>query len=589
MTIKIRKSQVIQPFGVGSIIEGEGGSYVVKDISQWRVREMEDISIPSLVERIPSIRRIMSPKNDFELPVQRFPQWNFCPNPSCRRLYKLKYNDKNQCRTPECKNKQLVPMRWVMVCEDGHMTDIDWSYYCHQGHVADTGRCKPPPERGSIKFFTTQGGDFDQMFLQCTECGAKNNFEFLKSVSNDFGPSCPGYQAWGYNENPSCDKKALFQPRGSTVIHYPKILSSLDLSSEERSSDIRDNDVYQNTVDMVGQGLWETSEGLRRNTYAILSNLAEEHGYSEEEVRQAFHEDMTSQDNSAQEPIDETYDLELIQKDILFKEYQLITSAENIDISTLKKSDVDIGGIEQRDFIKRLIRIENLTEVRAFFGFNRVNPDNEPITADLENSKDWIPGVKVLGEGIFFEIDDSKINSWKENNRDAINLRISLVRNAFRDHPLGEEMGAAASPEFILMHTLSHIFISKLAFQAGYSVNSIRERIYCFPEINSFGVLIYTADSDSEGSLGGLQELGKASKFSNIFMKSIEDSRWCSNDPICRESEGFSVQQLNRAACHSCSLLPETSCIYNNTLLDRVLLTGEPEENIERLKGFFNE
>ena len=85
MTIKIRKSQVIQPFGVGSIIEGEGGSYVVKDISEWRVPDMEDISIPSLVEGIPSIRRIMSPKNDFELPVQRFPQWNFCPNPSCRR------------------------------------------------------------------------------------------------------------------------------------------------------------------------------------------------------------------------------------------------------------------------------------------------------------------------------------------------------------------------------------------------------------------------------------------------------------------------------------------------------------------------
>jgi len=589
MTIKIRKSQVIQPFGVGSIIEGEGGSYVVKDISEWRVPDMEDISIPSLVEGIPSIRRIMSPKNDFELPVQRFPQWNFCPNPSCRRLYKLKYQDKNQCRTPECKNKQLVPMRWVMVCEDGHMADIDWSYYCHLGQVADTGRCQPPPDRGSIKFFTGQGGDFDQMFLECKECGAKNNFEFLKPVSDDIRFDCPGYQAWVFNDNASCDKKAVFQPRGSAIIHYPKILSSLDLSSEESLVSIRDNDTYQQTVQMF-RGFWEeVPEQQKAGVYMTLSNIAEEYGYSEEEARQAFHEDVISQDNSPEEPIDETYDLELLQKDILFKEYKLITSAENINISTLKKSDVDIGGLEQRDFIKRLIRIENLVEVRAFFGFNRVNPDNEPITADIENSRDWIPGVKILGEGIFFEIDHSKINSWKENNRDAINLRISPIRKAFRDHPLGEEMGAAASPEFILIHTLSHIFISKLAFQAGYSVNSIRERIYCFPEINSFGVLIYTADSDSEGSLGGLQELGKASKFSNILMKSIEDSRWCSNDPICRESKGLSVQQLNRSACHSCSLLPETSCIYNNTLLDRVLLTGEPEENSEELNGFFNE
>jgi hypothetical protein len=35
---------------------------------------------------------------------------------------------------------------------------------------------------------------------------------------------------------------------------------------------------------------------------------------------------------------------------------------------------------------------------------------------------------------------------------------------------------------------------------------------------------------------------------------------------------------INLAACHACVLLPETSCERNNTLLDRALLVGTPEE-----------
>ena len=31
------------------------------------------------------------------------------------------------------------------------------------------------------------------------------------------------------------------------------------------------------------------------------------------------------------------------------------------------------------------------------------------------------------------------------------------------------------------------------------------------------------------------------------------------------------------AACHACVMLPETSCEHNNTLLDRALLVGTPE------------
>ena len=37
------------------------------------------------------------------------------------------------------------------------------------------------------------------------------------------------------------------------------------------------------------------------------------------------------------------------------------------------------------------------------------------------------------------------------------------------------------------------------------------------------------------------------------------------------------LNYLNGLACHSCCLLPETSCEHNNVLLDRKLLFGSAE------------
>ena len=45
-----------------------------------------------------------------------------------------------------------------------------------------------------------------------------------------------------------------------------------------------------------------------------------------------------------------------------------------------------------------------------------------------------------------------------------------------------------------------------------------------------------------------------------------------SSDPIWQEREGQGVGQLNLAACHSCTLTPETTCELSNLYLDRSLV-----------------
>ena len=88
------------------------------------------------------------------------------------------------------------------------------------------------------------------------------------------------------------------------------------------------------------------------------------------------------------------------------------------------------------------------------------------------------------------------------------------------------------------------------------------------------GILIYVAVPDEEGSLGGLMELAKPERFLRLLTRAFEAAAWCSLDPVCVEQEGHGPDLLNRAACHACALVPETSCAHGNVLLDRVFVKG---------------
>lgn len=114
-----------------------------------------------------------------------------------------------------------------------------------------------------------------------------------------------------------------------------------------------------------------------------------------------------------------------------------------------------------------------------------------------------------------------------------------------------------------MLHTFTHALIRAFAETSGYSSTSLRERLYF--ENGAASVLIHTAESDSESSLGGLIELVKPEKMSLMLKRAIELTEYCSSDPNCLEGG----QDRKAAACHCCLFLSETSCEWNNELLDR--------------------
>lgn len=242
-------------------------------------------------------------------------------------------------------------------------------------------------------------------------------------------------------------------------------------------------------------------------------------------------------------------------------------------------------------YFKSISLVPKLRETRAFVGFSRLEPNEMSITERKKSlrtgSDNWLPAIEVYGEGIFFEFNQKAITSWAHNSK--VIERISKLNCSYKSSKFGQRVEGNLRPEFVLLHTFAHLLINQLSFDCGYGSSSIRERIYCEKTSNEFGmygILLYTASGDSEGSLGGLVRQGEPGRIEDTIVSVVKNALWCTSDPICIQSAGQGPESCNLAACHNCALLPETCCECGNRLLDRGMVVGTLTENDI---GFFSD
>jgi hypothetical protein len=237
--------------------------------------------------------------------------------------------------------------------------------------------------------------------------------------------------------------------------------------------------------------------------------------------------------------------------------------------------------------------VHKLRETRALTGFTRILPPDGNLDSDrvrelkLDNRIDWLPAIKVYGEGIFLELNPEQVAEWTTRAAGLPPRVKGLVKSYNAARTSRQQPYRAVTPKFLLLHTLAHVLINQLSFDCGYGSASLRERLYCDVADTAQpmnGILIYTASGDSEGTMGGLVRQGLPGRLEATIVRALNRARWCSSDPVCIESKGQGSDTANLAACHGCCLLPETSCEEGNRLLDRALLVGTPEH---RQMGFF--
>jgi len=279
----------------------------------------------------------------------------------------------------------------------------------------------------------------------------------------------------------------------------------------------------------------------------------------------------------------------LVESDYRYEEYRILCSDilegyPKTNLLIRSSPMVEYGEFVQAAF-ERISLLHKLRETRAFVGYSRIFPDSDLTQEErwglmAKERKQWLPAVIVRGEGIFLQFREHRLAAWLKEHATVHEGRLSFInRNLDQVRKRRHQEARIVTPKHVLIHTFAHLIINQLVYECGYGSASLRERIYVANGENSMsGVLIYTAAGDSEGTMGGLVSMGKPGDLDTTIGKALEKARWCSSDPVCIESPGQGPDNCNLGACHSCALLPETSCEEQNRLLDRGVVVGTIEQ-----------
>lgn len=605
----LRRSQVITPFGVGAVVDFPGQSLMSAGLDAWPDKPECRITDDRLARRLgveffraPPPRRREGQQGDY-LPFVRFPLWHFCPR--CRSLQRTSWNEPfpPRCSSPlglrfkpkpgqkppapcsslpEKKRWRMVPVRFIVVCENGHIDDFPWVEWAHSrpGKPLTDAKICPNP---MLRLNYSGKAGLMGLIVKCESCDAK-----ARSLMGSAGPNslkglpCSGKRPWlGPKGTEPCapEKQPRMLQRGATNIYFPKVASAILIPPF--------SDPLRKIVDDP-------------HNWSTLTSGVQEDG-SPDEMRLRFFAEMKRLDfDRLKEVVMQkftgvgTSDSTQSEEDFRHSEYRalLAPSGGASDEFVTVMQDMRQYAEDVSKYFDKIVLVEKLAETRALTGFSRISPppyrefDQQDQSKLSLQKRPWLSAIRVYGEGIFLTLKKSAIELWETKAIADRYLEI-IANHTYIYQKLGRTP-RMLPPRFFLLHTLAHILVRRLSFECGYGSSSLRERLYCWDEAGKemTGILIYTAAGDCEGTMGGLVQQGKPGRFESLIVGALEDSLWCSSDPLCIESRGQGIDSLNRAACHACSLLPETSCEEGNRFLDRVALIGTSNE---RAQGFFSE
>lgn len=551
---ELRRAQLITTFGPGAMVDLPDVSVVVGATDKWssKCKEINDRNLELLL----GVKKFREPvstyinEDECTIPVRRFPDWHYCPK--CGNLgpyWIIAGSDKKKCK--DC-GVALIPSRFVAVCENGHLEDFPYRLWVHRGAGCDSTM----PLK--IKFSKKTRG-IEGISIECPACKANRTMAGCTSQEALLGHKCYGKRPWiGKKENDPepCQCNMVAVQRTASNAYYPLTVSALTIPP---------------TASSIVESHWTQIDALRKK------NL-------EGDVFRSMLEVILAGEDVAESALDEIiYEIELkgqraghaevTKQSIYQSEYHALVG-ENHDGAQFKTKHV-AAPEGYSELIEDIALVKRLREIMVLMGFRRVSPEPSNVAArpmmSLSKEKlDWLPGIELLGEGVFIRLREDAVAKWEkqvdsryqemESRLNASNVRCDNF-----------------SPRYVLLHSLAHALIRQLSTECGYTASSIRERIYSTylgDKHKMAGILLYTSSSDSDGSLGGLVRRGRPENLRITLDEALLGASWCSSDPLCSEAQGQGYKGLNYAACHACMLLPETSCEIRNCLLDRASLVG---------------
>lgn len=559
----VRRGQLITTYGVGALVAVKAESFMVAGLEQWRAGPEHEIHEPRL-ERLLNVGRFKLPpagERSEDVPVVRFPKWYSCP--TCNRLERFAwFSDDSRGQCPECEC-QLVPSRFVVCCENGHIDDFPYFRWLHAG--GDGGHSGRHEMRISA---TGKTASLRDVVLSCS-CGiapASLEGAFERTALQQIGVKCTGRRPWLAEPAQSCSLYPRTLQRGASNVWYSIVRSSLSIPPWSEAAYRAINRRWDVLQYVREDGLAHCIEGMgiANGTRFSVEDLvlAVKQRKSGEQV------DLCSMDG-----------LKLQEYEALCRGQPAASRDDDFVCEPAARNEFVGGWFDDVMVVKRL------REVRALEAFTRVTPwvpgDSPERRAQLSGSAlGWLPAIEVSGEGVFFRINAERLREWE--GRVDVSRRLGALAGRLAAHTGNPDNGYRATPRFVLVHSMAHALIAQWSLECGYPAASLRERLYVSQDMAAF--MIYTATTDSAGSLGGIVGQAEPTRLESALKAAIASSAWCSSDPLCIECDSSGVSGLNRAACHACLLLPETCCEESNLMLDRATLVGTA---LSPMLGFF--
>lgn len=548
----VRRGQLVTTFGPGAVLPLEDESFMVCGIDRWHV------SGPNLYE--PRLERelhvdgfVVPPAAGEEgVPVVRFPRWHSCPG--CRRLAPHDhFTDLTGTTCGDC-GLRLIPSRFVVACPRGHIDDFPYSRWVHEGGVSDAvSHLLRLEARGA-------SASLRDIVVSCETCdatrtlaGAFNRFA-LRDITR-----CLGGRPWLTGGAEECTEHVRALQRGASNVWFSHLRSALSIPPwSEGAYRLLERDwrSLRAIPDEALEGYIE-GRGFARGT-----------DYSTGELADVVRERLGRTGEDGEDPL-------------RLQEFKALCRGreEGEHDQQFVAVEVDIPG-PLTQYLAQVMLVKRLREIRVLDGFARVNPiegkEDERIADLFRDDPGWLPAIEVKGEGVFLRLLREQVALWADKPEVVRRAKVLDDRQKERARRQGWQETREVSSELLLLHTLAHALIEQFSLDAGYPTASLRERL--FTDEDACGILIYTASSDSAGSLGGVVAQARTDRLADVFIDAVERVAWCAADPVCVESDGQGIEGLNLAACHACALLPESSCEEYNVLLDRAMLVGTPDD-----------
>ncbi|NDZ72150.1 DUF1998 domain-containing protein [Streptomyces sp. SID10362] len=593
----VRRSQMVTTYGVGAMIAVDNESFIVAGLDSWDISDAPEVLERRLARllKVRSFRQPPAPDPDRAtdgVRVRRFPNMYSCPK--CATLQSFhKFNSAPRtARCGQCE-EDLVPSRFVLACNNGHISDFPYWRWVHRGSGHIGGLCG-----GALSLGTNGSTASLRSIVVSCSCGVPDvsmEGAFRSRVLKDLGIRCEGGRPW-LKDAPveGCDQMPRAMQRGSSAVWHPLVASALSIPpwGEGLHKLVEKHKLLGASEDVV-RWFAKNHGALLKSVDATAEDLIQLVRAIEEDDPQADQDDTPGPKARSALRQEEYTRLVRGNPEQYTAEWQPFVCEKPLGSPSVLKP----LGLRDTMLVKRL------REVRALASFMRgdlpseADPAHRMAPLTLSEDVDWLPAVEVLGEGVFVRLNEDRLRSWetdptviaraqriRDNHLMLLRRRASGSKTAEQPQENEHAIDSPVTPRYLMLHTLAHILINEWSLDGGYPASALRERLYCDDDMA--GLLLYTATSDSAGSLGGIVAQGEPERLAHSLQAAIARTAWCSNDPLCMESEAAGVDNVNLAACHACVLLPETSCETNNSFLDRALLIGTPTGTVS---GYFQD